>query len=473
MATVCCFTPLQREVCSEYKPFVEVPLNGRNNPLLDIALRDPGFRHLRNKFLYEYLIKDGSFETQSKELQKIFNDIDPSVRRDRNKASIIETFVGFWRIPYSNRQYEKSKIVLFDWIQRRNEFLMQALAYSKVTFDVKSLSADTILLEVMVEGNSAALFDVDVLGGNVSKGSKWSKANYFRQKHFTSWISGKTCNLETGRQVYDYQLEAGSKKYLFEIKTDYDVAHLITALSNAFNNSITGDAIVPKLISKTDKFNENNVDIGSEIAKDTLNKVHVLGPGEVILSSNLIIGSDEELIIKPGSTILMAGGVSLLSKGRTIFDGNTKSPIVVKRLDQDKPWGVVAIHGPRSQGSLIKNVTFSGGSTAFLENRMFSGMLSISWTDDFSMNNSTLQENVISDDTLHVVHSSFEILNSDFRNRFGDCIDFDYSRNKLGHIKINNAKNDGVDFMRSDVEASHIEIFGAGDKGFSIGKCHM
>ena len=51
---------------------------------------------------------------------------------------------------------------------------MQALAYSKVTFDVKSLSADTILLEVMVEGNSAALFDVVDLGECFQKGSKWS-----------------------------------------------------------------------------------------------------------------------------------------------------------------------------------------------------------------------------------------------------------------------------------------------------------
>ena len=361
--------------------------------------------------------------------------------------------------------------MLFDWIQQRNEFLKQTLAYSEVTFDLKSLSEDTILLEVMVEGNSAALFDVDVLGGNVSKRTQNGAKQIILGKNILHpGLAEKPVTWETGRQVYDYQLEAGSKKYLFEIKTDYDVAQLITTLSNAFNNSITGDTIIPKLISKTDKFNEYNVDIGSEIGKDTLNKVHVLGPGKVILSSNLIIGSDEELIIKPGSTILMAEGVSLLSKGRTIFDGNTKSPIVVKRLDQDKPWGVVAIHGPNSQGSLIKNVTFSGGSTAFLENRMFSGMLSISWTDDFSMNYTTLQENVISDDTLHVVHSSFEILNSDFRNCFGDCIDFDYSRGKLGHIKINNANNDGVDFMRSDVEASHIEIFGAGDKGFSIGE---
>ena len=139
-------------------------------------------------------------------------------------------------------------------------------------------------------------------------------------------------------------------------------------------------------------------------------------------------------------------------------------------MDQDKPWGVVAIHGPKSEGSIIENVIFSGGSTAFLENRMFSGMLSVSWTENFFMNNSTLEENVVSDDTLHIAHSSFEILNSDFKNCFGDCIDFDYSRGKIGHIKITNAKNDGVDFMRSDVEASHIEVLGAGDKGLSIGE---
>lgn len=463
-------SPRERFV-SEYKPFVEVPLNGRNNPLLDKALRDPDFRHLRNKFLYEYLIKSGSFDIQRTELQKIFNIIDPSVQRDRNKASIMETFVGFWRIPYSNAQYEKSKTVLFDWIQARNEFLLQALAYSEITFDVKSLSADTILLEVMVEGNSATLFDVDGLGGNVFKRTQNGAKEVILGKNILHpGLAEKPVTWETGRQVYDYQLEAGSKKYLFEIDTGYDIARLITSLNSAFNNSINGEAIVPKLVSKTDEFNENSIDIGSESVKDASNKVHILGPGEVILSSNLIVGSDEKLIIKPGSTILMAGGVSLLSKGRTIFDGNTKSPISVKRLDQDKPWGVVAIHGPRSDGSIIRNVTFSGGSTAFLENRKFSGMLSISWTENFFMSNSTLEENVISDDTLHVVHSSFEILNSDFKNCFGDCIDFDYSRGKIGHIKITNAKNDGVDFMRSSVEASHIEVLGAGDKGFSIGE---
>ena len=101
---------------------------------------------------------------------------------------------------------------------------------------------------------------------------------------------------------------------------------------------------------------------------------------------------------------------------------------------------------------------------------MFSGMLSISWTENFLMYNSTVENNVISDDTLHVIHSSFKISNSNFKNCFGDCIDFDYSKGKIKNLNINSAKNDGVDFMRSNVAASNIEVFSAGDKGFSVGE---
>ena len=137
-------------------------MNGRNNPLLDKALRDPDFRHLRNKFLYKYLTETGSFETQRAELQKLFNIIDPSVRKDRNKASIMETFVGYWRIPYSNFQYEESKIVIFDWIQKRNEFLMQELANSSVAYKIKNISTNTTLLEVIVEGNSSVFINANV-----------------------------------------------------------------------------------------------------------------------------------------------------------------------------------------------------------------------------------------------------------------------------------------------------------------------
>ena len=144
-------------------------------------------------------------------------------------------------------------------------------------------------------------------------------------------MAEKPVTWEVGRQVYDYQLGADSKKYLFEIDSSYNIDHLKSTLGSAFKNAVTGDAIVPKFLSKTEELDENKVYVGSGQIKKTANKVHVLGPGEVILSSNLIINTNEELIVKPGSTILMADGVSLLSKGRTIFDGNPENPIEVKK----------------------------------------------------------------------------------------------------------------------------------------------
>ncbi|MDA7766407.1 CotH kinase family protein [Alphaproteobacteria bacterium] len=464
--------PSPRErLTSSYEPFVEVPLNGRNNPLLDVALRDPDFRHLRNKFLYEYLTKEGSFEVQKMELTRLFDRIDPSVLKDRNKASIMETFVGYWRVPYSNALYAKSKTVVFDWIQQRNKFLLDELLNSKVTFDLRSMPSGATVLDVMVEGNSAVIFDVSVLGVKTSVRSRNAGNDELTGRNILhAGLAEKEVTWEPGRKIYEYQLGAGSRQYSFEIQTKMNLESLISALRSAFHNAVTGEDIVPALKRDVNRIKQTNVDLGRWVISSPSKTLHVMGPGQVILTSDLKIEANEELIVQPGSTILMAEGVSIMSKGRVTFDGEPDRPIAVKQLNKDKAWGVITIHGPSSNGSLIKHSTFSGGSNAFLENRMFSGMLSVSWTEDFLMQNATVQNNVLSDDTLHVVHSSFNIHDVSFKNCFGDCIDFDYSKGTISNIRITDAQNDGVDFMRSDVVASQIEVLGAGDKGFSVGE---
>jgi len=464
--------PSPRErLTSSYEPFAEVPLNGRNNPLLDVALRDPDFRHLRNKFLYEYLTKEGSFEVQKAELERLFDRIDASVRKDRNKASIMETFVGYWRVPYSNALYEKSKTVIFDWIQQRNMFLLEELSNSKVSFDLRSVPSGAKVLDVMIEGNSAVIFDVDDLGLETSvRARNAGNDEVTGQNILHAGLAEKDVTWEPGRKVYDYQLGADSRQYSFEIQSKMNLESLISALGGAFHNAVTGEDIVPELKRDVNRINQTNIDLGRWVISSPSKSLHVMGPGEVILTSDLKIEANEELIVRPGSTILMAEGVSIMSKGRVTFDGQPDRPIAVKRLNKDKAWGVITIHGSSSKGSLIKHSIFSGGSNAFLENRMFSGMLSVSWTEDFLIRNATVQNNVISDDTLHVIHSSFKIHDVNFNNCFGDCIDFDYSKGKIQNIRITNAQNDGVDFMRSDVDAFQIEVLGAGDKGFSVGE---
>ena len=108
----------------------------------------------------------------------------------------METFVGYWRIPYSNFQYEKSKTVIFDWIQRRNEFLMQELANSSVTYEIKNISTNTTLLEVIVEGNSSVFFNANGLGKNVfTRNANSEKEIILVKKYLTPRIGRETSNL--------------------------------------------------------------------------------------------------------------------------------------------------------------------------------------------------------------------------------------------------------------------------------------
>ena len=132
-----------------------------------------------------------------------------------------------------------------------------------------------------------------------------------------------------------------------------------------FQNAVTGETIVPELVTNVHLINDTDVGIVFDVNANVSSVQHVLGPGPVVLSSDLIIKPNEELLVKPGTTILLDEGVSIFSKGRVKFDGNSNDNIVVKRLNKDKPWGVVAVHGKMSNGSLISNAIFSGGSTAF------------------------------------------------------------------------------------------------------------
>ena len=97
-------------------------------------------------------------------------------------------------------------------------------------------------------------------------------------------------------------------------------------------------------------------------------------------------------------------------------------------------------------------------------------MVSVHWAGDFCLRNSWLGQNVQGDDTLHVAHTNVTIRDSDFSDCFGDCIDFDYASGSIVGVKIQNAGNDGLDFMTSQVDVIETSIDGAVDKGVSTGE---
>jgi hypothetical protein len=216
--------------------------------LLNVALRDPRFRHLRNQYLYDAITGEGSYEKQVEELNNIFEYIDSSVLSDKEKASIRQTFVGWFRVPYSNTLYEDSKDVLFDWIEDRNAFLKKEL--NKVTVEVdylKGLDFDKLL--VRVKGNSAVVLDSSVIGGETTPlapdGSQLVPTNLYV---LHPGIKHSDVPWDDRKEIYNYDISAGVQLYEFELRgSNHSVKN---NLLKAFSNAITKQDLLPVIREK-------------------------------------------------------------------------------------------------------------------------------------------------------------------------------------------------------------------------------
>ena len=141
----------------------DIPLNERLHPLNDIAFKDPFFYHRRNEILYKAIISGpGSGQEQSKILNSYFEKIDPHVKADRYKAALECSFVGWFRIPYSNFQYITAKENILKWITNRNAFLLNELSKATVNINLED-KPDNPKLLITINGHSAVKFDTEHL----------------------------------------------------------------------------------------------------------------------------------------------------------------------------------------------------------------------------------------------------------------------------------------------------------------------
>jgi len=187
------------------------------------------------------------------------------------------------------------------------------------------------------------------------------------------------------------------------------------------------------------------------------------------LKENLKINKDQILYVMPGTTILMFPDVSIHSKGKVLIDG-TKKKITIKSKYLHIPWGNISINSQNSNGSILKNLSVSGGSVSNIENVRYSGMISLFWNEGILLENLVVSDNKKGDDTIHFSNSKGIIKNLKILNCFGDCIDFDYSQYSLSNLNIDNSINDGLDFMESNINGKNIKIKNSGDKAVSAGE---
>jgi len=196
---------------------------------------------------------------------------------------------------------------------------------------------------------------------------------------------------------------------------------------------------------------------------------NLLWENKVIIDGTRVI--DSPLDVKPGTQIHLTNNSSIIFRNKVNMNGTRKKPIVIKGVDKDTTWGVIALVGKESIGSTISNVTLKQGSGYSDDNHVFSAMLSIHDTSNIKINDPTLEDNKVYDDMMHIVYSKdIEITNCLLNNSFSDAIDIDISSVEIENCKINNSGNDGVDLMSSSVSIKDTTINNSGDKGVSVGE---
>jgi hypothetical protein len=193
----------------------------------------------------------------------------------------------------------------------------------------------------------------------------------------------------------------------------------------------------------------------------------VLDAGTYNLNQPLIIPGKFRLILRPGVTLLMGPKASILVRRALDAKGTAETPIRIVAQNPSQPWGTVAVVSAPNK-SVLKNLTISGGSEAWIQGIHLSGQLCF-YKSDVDVINSVIT-NAKADDSLNIKHARFSIRGSRIEKNLSDGFDGDWVTGVINHSSITSNGGDGIDFSGSHVLVQNSLLRDMGDKGVSAGE---
>jgi len=179
----------------------------------------------------------------------------------------------------------------------------------------------------------------------------------------------------------------------------------------------------------------------------------------------------DDVIIEPGTTILLAHNASLLFRGRVTAIGTPDRRIEFLPAQPELgPFGTIAINGPSCSGSTFRHCEVRGGSGLQMPLEEYCSMFSIHNCTDVRIENCVFADNFLFDDMIHAIYSEVMFDDVELRNARSDALDCDISRVVVRHSKFTGSGNDHLDLMATWAVVHDCEFEHAGDKAISIGE---
>lgn len=196
--------------------------------------------------------------------------------------------------------------------------------------------------------------------------------------------------------------------------------------------------------------------------------LEVIWSGVKKIEGDVRVGTDEVLIIRPGTRVEFSQGASLLSRGRMVAQATGKSPILFTRAPGADSWGVVALQGAAANGSVLDHCTFEYSGEDEIDGVHYSGALSL-YNADAAVSNCMFRFSQ-GDDGLNTKYSHTDVTDSVFTDNTADGYDIDFSDGLVARNLFERNGNDGIDCGTAHPVIRDNRVLNSGDKGISIGE---
>ncbi len=197
----------------------------------------------------------------------------------------------------------------------------------------------------------------------------------------------------------------------------------------------------------------------------------VLGPGVVPIATTRIFGERDTVEIAPGTTLALGSGASLVFRGRVTARGTPGRPIRLTRLDPERPFGGIALQGPRTSGSRLSEVHVDGGSRVREGKIDYTAVVNVHDTSNVTLEDWTITGDVDSADVIHAnTVRGLSLDEISVRDAPVDAVDLEFVTGSIRNLFIAGAGDDCLDLMGTTLQLQDALIIGCVHNGISAGE---